>query len=90
MVADCLKSEHNLELDPEDIRAAVRRAFLRGLAMEFRQGYSKKEYCLPAEVAKHPNPNINLPNITNPEFTGELEKRVWEVFDKELAGLLPE
>jgi aldehyde:ferredoxin oxidoreductase len=88
MVVDCLKSEFDLEVSIEEIRAAVRRAFLRGLALELRQGYSKAEFCLPAEVHENPNPHIRLPNITSPEFIAQLEKRVWEVFEPELAGLL--
>ena len=90
MIEDCLKSEFGLDLSSEAIRAAVRRAFLRGLALELRQGYSKEEYCLPAEVFENPNPNIKLPNITSSEFVEQLEKRVWEIFEPELEGLLPE
>ncbi len=90
MVVDCLKSEFNLEVTTENLAAAVRRAFLRGLALELRQGYEKGEYTLPAEVWEQPNPNIKLPNITNPEFMAELQKRVWAVFEPEMAGLLPE
>ncbi len=89
MVVDCLKSDFNLEIKADEIKAAVRRAFLLGLALEFRQGYTKAEYCLPAEVAKNPNPHIKLPNISNPEFMAELADKVWAVFDKELAGLAP-
>lgn len=88
MVVDCLKSEFDLEVSTADLRAAVRRAFLRGLALELRQGYTKGEFCLPAEVFEDPNPNIRLPNITRPEFIAQLEKRVWEVFEPELTGLL--
>ena len=69
-------------------RFAVRRAFLRGLALELRQGYTKAEFCLPAEVFENPNQNIKLPNITSPEFIEKLEKRVWEIFEPELEGLL--
>ena len=87
MVVDCLKSEFNLDVTTDAIRAAVRRAFLRGLALELRQGYSKEEFCLPAEVSDNPNPHIKLPKITNPEFIAQLEKRVWEIFEPELAGL---
>jgi len=90
MVVDCLKSEFGLEVTAEDLAAAVHRAFLLGLALELRQGYDKSEYTLPAEVWERPNPNIKLANITSPEFIAELQKRVWEVFDPELAGLLPE
>jgi len=88
MVVDCLKSEFDFEVNASDIRAAVRRAFLRGLALELRQGYTKAEFCMPAEVAENPNQNIKLPNITSPEFMETLQKRVWEVFEPELEGLL--
>jgi len=88
MVVDCLKSELDLDVSTEDIRAAVRRAFLRGLALELRQGYTKAEFRLPAEVSENPNQNIKLPNITGPEFIEKLEQRVWEIFEPELAGLL--
>jgi len=88
MVVDCLKSEFNVDLAAEEIRAAVRRAFLRGLALELRQGYTKEEFRLPPEVVENPNPHIKLPNITSPEFIETLEKRVWEIFEPELAGLL--
>ena len=88
MVVDCLKSEFNLVVTTEALSASVRRAFLRGLALELRQGYTKEEYTLPAEVWERPNPNIKLPNITSPEFIAELQNRVWEVFEPELAGLV--
>jgi len=89
MVVDCLRDELGLEIPAEEIATAVRRAFLRGLALELRQGYSREEFTLPAEVFERPNPNIRLPRITSPEFFAELEKRVWEVFGSELEGLLP-
>jgi len=88
MVVDCLKSEFNFEIKADVIRAAVRRAFLRGLALELRQGYIKAEFCVPAEVIECPNPNLKLPNITNPEFLSKLEQRVWEIFEPELEGIL--
>ncbi len=88
MVVDCLRSEFNIDVTIEDLAASVRRAFLLGLALEFRQGYEKSEFTLPAEVREHPNLNIKLPNITSPEFISELQKKVWEIFDPELEGLL--
>jgi len=88
MVVDCLKSEFDFEVSTEAIRAAVRRAFLRGLALELRQGYTKAEFCLPAEVQEDPNPNIKLPKITSSEFTAALSEKVWAIFDKEI-GLKP-
>ena len=89
MVVDCLKSEFNLEVTTENLAASVRKAFLRGLALELRQGYEKEEYTIPAEVWERPNQNIKLPNITTPEFIAELQKRVWEIFEPEMVGLLP-
>ncbi len=88
MVVDCLKSEFGLEVKEEDLKAAVRRAFLRGLALERRQGYEKNEYVLPAEVVEAPNLHIKVPNITSPEFFSELERKVWEIFEPEMKGLL--
>jgi aldehyde:ferredoxin oxidoreductase len=88
MVVDCLKSEFDLEVSIEDLRGAVRRAFLRGLALELRQGYTREEYRLPAEASEAPNPHIKLPNLASPEFTGPLAERVWAVFAPELDGLL--
>lgn len=88
MVVDCLKSEFGLELTTDAIRAAVRRAFLRGLALELKQGYTKEEFCIPAEVVLNPNRNIKLPNITSPEFLETLAERVWEIFEPELDGIL--
>ncbi|HEY7746753.1 MAG TPA: aldehyde ferredoxin oxidoreductase C-terminal domain-containing protein [Desulfuromonadales bacterium] len=89
MVIDCLKDELGLEVTAEALAMAVRRAFLRGLAMELRQGYDKAEYTLPAEVFESPNPHIRLPRIATPEFFGELSRRVWEVFKPELEEFLP-
>lgn len=88
MVVDCLKSEFNFDVTTDAIRAAVRQAFLRGLALELRQGYTKAEFCIPAEVHEDPNPNIKLPIITYPEFLEQLAKRVWEIFEPELEGIL--
>jgi aldehyde:ferredoxin oxidoreductase len=89
MVVACLKSELGLEVTTAELRAAVRRAFLRGLALELRQGYEKEEYALPAEVFENPNPHIKLPRIATPEFFQALSERVWAVFEPELPGLLP-
>ncbi len=88
MVVDCLKADLGLEVTAEALAAAVRRAFLRGLALELRQGYTKAEYTLPAEVFESPNPHIKLPRIATPEFFGELSKRVWEAFAPELEEFL--
>jgi aldehyde:ferredoxin oxidoreductase len=90
MVVDCLQSECGLEVTVEEIAASVRRAFLRGLALELRQGYTKAEFTLPAEVFEKPNGAIKLPPVVaSKAFFDELSKRVWAVFEPELEGLLP-
>jgi aldehyde:ferredoxin oxidoreductase len=90
MVVDGLASECGVEVPPAHIAAAVRRAFLRGLALELRQGYTKDEFTLPAEVFDQPNGNIKLPpDVASREFFQELSRRVWAAFEPELAGLLP-
>lgn len=90
MVVDCLESECGLEVTTGELAGAVRRAFLRGLALELRQGYTKEEFTLPAEVFEKPNGNIKLPPaVASPAFFAELSRRVWAVFEPELEGLLP-
>jgi len=88
MIVDCLESEFGLNVSIDSIRDTVRRSFIHAMALEFHQGYTKDEYCLPAEVAKKPNPNINLPNLAKPEFMTELTKKVWAVFDPEVEQAL--
>ncbi|WP_020678119.1 aldehyde ferredoxin oxidoreductase C-terminal domain-containing protein [Geopsychrobacter electrodiphilus] len=88
MVTSCLKSELDLEITTEALKNAVRRAFLRGLALELQQGYTKAEFSLPAEVYETPNPHIKLPSIATPEFFAELEKKVWKIFEPELEEFL--
>lgn len=87
MVVDCLNSEFGLDVETEAIRAAVKRSFLYAMALEFRQGYTKDEFTLPAEVAEQPNANINVPNITNAEFMAHLKERVWQIFDPMLEQI---
>jgi aldehyde:ferredoxin oxidoreductase len=90
MVVDCLQGECGLTVTTAEIAGAVRRAFLRGLALELRQGYTKEEFTLPAEVFEHPNAAIQLPpSVASPQFFAELSRRVWAVFEPELEGLLP-
>ena len=90
MVVESLRSECGVEVTTAELAAAVRRAFLRGVALELRQGYTKEEFTLPAEVFEKPNGNIKLPPaVASPEFFAELSRRVWAVFEPELEGLLP-
>ncbi|MCD6527932.1 MAG: aldehyde:ferredoxin oxidoreductase [Desulfuromonas sp.] len=88
MVVDCLKSEMELDVSAADLKKAVHRAFLRGLALELRQGYEKSEFALPVEVFEQPNDNIQLPKITSSEFVRSLEQQVWQIFEQQMAEML--
>ena len=90
MVVDCLKSEFNLEVTAEDLRAAVRRAFILGLILEQMQGYTEAEYALPAEVAKAPNSNIKVQSISSHDYIEQLSQRVWAVFKPEMEKVATE
>ncbi|HMB15187.1 MAG TPA: aldehyde ferredoxin oxidoreductase C-terminal domain-containing protein [Pelovirga sp.] len=90
MVVDCLKSDFNLEVTEEDLRAAVHRAFILGLIMEKRQGYTEAEYALPAEVAKIPNPHIKIPDISNLAYIEQLSQRVWAEFKPDMETVAKE
>ncbi len=76
-----------LEVSQEDLLAAVRRAFLRGLVLEARQGYDDAEYTLPAQVFEDPNPGLGTPSFITPEFFSQLKERVWAVFKPEMEAL---
>lgn len=90
LIANAIREATGLEIKSEDIVAVVRRAFLRGLALELRQGFQDDEYTLPGQVFDNPNPNVTLPNFVTKEFFAEMKQKVWAVFRKEMEGLLPE
>ena len=86
-VVRAVKAATGLDIDSGEIVAAVRRAYLRGLALELRQGYQDDEYTLPQQVFSDPNPNITLPRFVTRQFQDEMKKRVWETFLPEMEGL---
>lgn len=88
MIPKAIKLTAGIEIASTDIVAAVRRAYLRGLALERRQGYGEDDYTLPAQVFTSPNPNVTLPKFITPEFFAQLTARVWEIFEPEMQGLL--
>jgi aldehyde:ferredoxin oxidoreductase len=79
-----------LQIASEEIVAAMRRAYLRGLALELRQGYTDDEYTLPPQVFDNPNPAVSLPNFITRESLGQMKEAIWAVFKPEMQGLLPE
>ena len=89
LIVNGIREAVGLEFTSAEIVAAVRRAYLRGLALELRQGFAEDEYTLPSQVLEDPNPNLTLPNFIDGEFLEQLRQRVWSVFLPEMAGLLP-
>ena len=87
MALTALKEATGLEVSQEELLGAVRRAFLRGLVLEQRQGYEDAEYTLPAQVFEDPNPHLGVPSFITPEFFSELKQRVWAVFRPEMERL---
>jgi aldehyde:ferredoxin oxidoreductase len=90
LIARGIKEATGLDIASTEIVAAVRRTYLRGLALELRQGFSDEEYTLPAQVFESPNPHVTLPKFITPEFLRQLKDTVWRVFKPEMAGLLPD
>ena len=89
LISRAIREATGLEVTSEVIVAAVRRAYLRGLALELRQGYTDEEYTLPSQVFERPNSKVTLPSFITPEYFAELKQRVWAVFRGEMEGLLP-
>lgn len=90
IIVRALREAAGLEIASEEIVASVRRAYLRGLALELRQGFhEEEEYTLPSQVMDDPNPEVTLPKFITHEFLAGLRQRVWGVFKPEMEGLLP-
>ena len=76
-----------LEVSVEELQASARQAFLRGLALERKQGYADGDYTLPDQVFDHPNEKLKTPNFITREFFSEMKRRVWEVLNPEIDAL---
>jgi aldehyde:ferredoxin oxidoreductase len=86
-IAAAIKEEIGLEVTGQELIAATRRAFVRGLWLERRQGFERSDYVLPDEVFDRPNDKLGLPNFVTREFFAQLSERVWAIFDKEIAEI---
>jgi aldehyde:ferredoxin oxidoreductase len=87
VIARAVQAATGLAIGTADLEAAVRRIYLRGLALELRQGYSDAEYTLPPQVFQDPNPAVRLPAFVTREFVQDLKQRVWTAFGPEFADL---
>lgn len=90
LIARAIREATGLEIDSGEIVAAVRRAYLRGLALELRQGFTENDYALPAQVLDSPNAAVTLPAFITTGFMEQLRQRVWAVFRPEMEGLIPD
>ena len=86
-VAQAMKHEIGLEITTEELLATVRRAYIRGLWLERKQGFERSDYTLPSEVFDRPNDQLGLGPFITREFFSALSERVWAVFDKEIAAI---
>jgi aldehyde:ferredoxin oxidoreductase len=87
MAAQAIQAATGLEVSVAELQASFRRAFLRGLALERKQGYGDGDYTLPGQVFDHPNERLKTPNFITREFFSEMKRRVWEVLDPEIEAL---
>ena len=85
--AQALQDELGLKISKDELLAAVRKAFVRGLALERKQGYDDSEYTLPSQVFDNPNLKIQTPRFLTREFFAALHARVWEAFDEDIRSL---
>jgi aldehyde:ferredoxin oxidoreductase len=90
LIVRAIREATGLELAAGDIVAAVRRSYLRGLALELRQGFTDEEYTVPAQVMASPNPHVTLPHFITEEFLVHFKHKVWSIFLPEMEGLLPD
>ncbi len=87
MAIAAVQVEGGIDVPLEDLMAAVRRAYLRGLAIERKQGFGHDEYTLPAQVFDDPNASVKTAAFVTREFFAELQQKVWDVFEPEIAAL---
>lgn len=87
MLVNALKYEIGLEITTPELLATIRRAYMRGLWLERKQGFGRSDYTLPSEVFDRPNQKLGLGPFITREFFSDLSEQVWSVFDKEVAAL---
>ena len=90
VAAQCLHHELGFTVTKEELVAAVRRAFIRGLWLERKQGctHATTTPCRPKSSTARTRRFDAEPFLTR-EFFATLSDRVWEVFDREIASLPP-
>lgn len=87
LLVNALKHATGLEITAAELLATVRRAYMRGLWLERKQGFERSDYTLPSEVFDRPNQTLGLGPFITREFFSSMSEQVWSVFDKEIAAL---
>ena len=64
-----------LAITEQELETVIKRVFLRGYALELKQGFTDDDYEMPDEVHDE-YPQIELPYFNTREFFGELKTRV--------------
>ncbi|MBI4550855.1 MAG: aldehyde:ferredoxin oxidoreductase [Candidatus Latescibacteria bacterium] len=84
MAAQAITEVTGVPMTEPELRRVVLRTFLRGYALERKQGFAVEDYVLP-EQTYDPNPNIKLPAFITRSFFEELRSRVLRRFDAMVA-----
>lgn len=79
-----------LSITEEEVRDAVRNAFIRGLWLEQKQGFNDSDYVLPAQSVTDKNEHTKVPSFLTPEYVEELKKQVFHSFNQEMEELSQE
>jgi aldehyde:ferredoxin oxidoreductase len=87
LAVQAIQETTGMEVSVEELQASFRRAFLRGLALERKQGYEDGDYTLPSQVFDDPNQRLKTPHFITREFFAEMKRRVWEVLNPEIEAL---
>ena len=79
-IVQAFQHETGFEIAPQEFLATVRRAYIRGLWLERKQGFERSDYTLPSEVFDCPNDQLGLGPFVTREFFSALSERVWTRF----------
>lgn len=88
LITKAIKAVTGLDISQDELEAGIRRAYIRGLALERVQGFGEEDYTLPAQVFNSPNPNIEMPNFVTRDFFANLKAQVWKIFNPEIDQIL--
>ena len=81
---DAIRLLTGLEVNTDELLAAVDRTFLRGYACERKQGFVEADYTMPADAHK-PIEHSSIPQFNTEKFFGELRERVMATLDQRAA-----